>query len=183
MRKLALALGLWVGLAGALRAQPSSCAGCLLSVYDDAALTRVTGTVSPLVPKTVYLGLRMDASMSGSSLRFEASYPPGFTVLETTSYIANTKLESTGSGGVQVVWPQCLAGTQRLFRIRAITFGSVRDGVVRIHGATLAVCANPTASPIPIPGGCFVLNPSGRSTGCSTPVQPSCWGGVKELFR
>ena len=183
MRKLALVLGLWMGPAGALQAQPMSCASCLVAVYDDPALTRVTGSVSPLVPKTVYLGIHMDESMSGSSLRFEASYPLGFTVLEATSYIANAKLEPTGSGGVQVTWPRCLAGTQLLFRIRAITFGAVRDAVVQIHGATLAVCSNPSASPISIPGGCFVLNPSGPSSGCSTPVQPSCWGHVKELFR
>jgi hypothetical protein len=157
------------------------CEGCLLGIFDDPQLTQTTGTMAAFEVKTVYLGLRQPAEFGLADLQFEASYPNGFTPIDYTSDIEGAEL-TAGASSVHVEWPQCVTGTRVLFRLRFLSFGSVRDAVLRLRNAEAAACAGPGADRWLLPTGCYVLN-SSRGSACTTGVKAATWAGMKELFK
>jgi hypothetical protein len=157
------------------------CDGCLLGIFDDAQLTKTAGNIGVFEVKTVYLGLRQPAGLSIGSLQFEASYPGGFTPIDYTSYVQGAKLSASATS-VRVEWPQCVTGTRVLFRLRFLSFGSVRDAVVQLRNAEATACSGSNGDRWLLPTGCYVLNPS-RGSGCTTGVKTATWAGMKELFK
>ena len=177
-------IGLALVAPGAARAETPTCAGCLLGVYDDRAMTRTSGTCGPFQTKSIYLGIRLGSEVSDyQSMEFRAGYPDGFTLLDWTSFVPNARVQPTSDGGVRVEWADCVRGTRALFQVRFISFASVSDARVQVHDAVLETCAASGAGTWRIPGGCYVLNPSGHGDPCATSVAASTWGAVRQLFR
>jgi hypothetical protein len=156
------------------------CSECLLGVYDDPQLTLTSGTASPFQLKSVYLGIHLASGVSISSLTFTAAYPSGFSVIDWTSYVNGVRISPVGDG-VRVEWPDCIAGTQLLFRVRVLGIGLFHDAVLRLRDVTATRCDG--ADTWRIPAGCYILNPSGPPVACGVAAQPSSWSVVKELFR
>jgi hypothetical protein len=180
MRSVSL-LGLAVLFAAASAAAALPiCSECLLGVYDDAQLTRTSGTAGSFELKSVYLGIRLPAGVRIRSLGFTAVYPSGFSVIDWTSYVNGVRVTPVGSG-VRVEWPECIAGTRLLFRVRVFGFGLLRDAVLQLRDATATSCDG--AQDWRVPAGCYILNPSGPPVACGVGTEPSTWSVVKELFR
>jgi hypothetical protein len=134
----------WVAAAligpSAARSEPAAetCSSCYLGVYDDAAMTRTSGTISFFEIKSVYLGIHLDESVTGlETLAFEATYPAGFTVLDVTSYVSGADIQTTGSNAVRVEWPNCVQGSRLLFEVQLLSTRSVQNAAVQISNATL----------------------------------------------
>jgi hypothetical protein len=160
----------------------SDCSDCSIGVYDDVQLTRTTGTMGAFQVKSVYLGMHLPPGISAQTLRFDAIYPAGFTLLDVSSYIADANYVPQGTG-VKVDWPHCVSGTRALFRIRVFSFGAVRDAVLQLRNAEIGSCANPLGERWRVFSGCYVLNPSGRPAGCAVAVEPATWSATKALFK
>jgi len=172
-----------IAAAGPAHAAPENCPSCVLGVYDDAAMTRSSGTIGAFQTKSVYVGIQLgEGYTSFDELHFDAEYPAGFNVLEVTPYVTGGTIAPEGARGVGVTWPRCVTGSRLLFRVRVFTTRSVRDAVVRIEKASFTTCDS-TARNVTLPGGCYVLNPSGRATPCTTRLQASTWGSIKTLFK
>lgn len=179
----ALLLGAAAETPVAVAAEPADCDGCYLGIYDDAAMTRTSGAIAPLQTKSIYLGIELGAGVpSIGALQFQADYPSGFTVLDVTSYVAGADYEPGGANSVSIQWPGCIAGKRLLYRIRVLTFRSVRDVAVQIRNAIGVGCTDKSRS-WRIPSGCYVVNPGSRTPPCALAVAPSTWSGVKGLFR
>lgn len=158
------------------------CAACRLGVFDDRALTRDWGTIQPFQIKSVYVGLRLgDGFVGVRDLQFDATYPSGFTFLDVTSFSSGATIEPLGSNRVRVSWTLCVPPSQVLFRVRFLTFRSVRDAAVQIHDARMTPCAG--TEPVSILGGCYILNPTGQPTPCTTGLEAASWTTWKELFK
>ncbi len=179
-----IAASMFAAPSGQAQSAPQTCAGCFLGVYDDAAMSRTTGTISPFQIKSVYLGIQLGDEVAGlEKLSFEATYPAGFTVLEVTPYVTGANILSTGSRSVRVEWPSCVQGSRLLlFRVRLLSTRSVQNAAVQIRGAMLQTCATAGASTVEIPAGCYVLNPRGPSP-CATAVMPTTWSATKGLYK
>lgn len=156
------------------------CTDCLLGVYDDSQLTRVSGTAGPFELKSVYVGIRLPDGMRIDTLSFSAAYPIGFSVIDWSSYVPGVTLTPAGSG-IRVEWPVCIAGTRLLFRVRVLGIGILRDAILRLQDATASGCDG--AQAWRVPAGCYILNPSGPPVACGVETAPSTWSLVKELFR
>lgn len=180
---LVLAAGTFAFASGAVGSESVDCTDCHLGIYDDVAMTRTSGTISPLQTKSIYLGIELgDGVPSIGTLDFEATYPSGFTVLDVTSYVSDADYEPGNANSVRIAWPRCISGKRLLYRIRVITFRSVRDAAVQLQNAIALGCSDKTQS-WRIPSGCYAVNPGSRTSPCALAVQPSTWGGVKGLFR
>ncbi len=180
MRALALlALPLLVVLAHRAAALPI-CSDCLLGVYDNPQMSITSGDAAPFELKSLYLGIRLPAGMKIRVIRFAAAYPSGFSVIDWTSYVSGVRIAAE-SGGVRVEWPECIAGTTLLFRVRVLGLGALEDAVLRLHDASAGGCDG--TQQWQVPAGCYVLNPSGRPVACAVENAPSTWTLVKELFR
>jgi len=178
-----IAVTMFAAPRGQAQTAPQTCAGCFLGVYDDAAMSRISGTISPFQIKSVYLGIQFGDAVTGlEKLSFEATYPPGFTVLEVTPYVAGANIVTTGSRSVRVEWPRCVQGSRLLFRVRLLSTRSVQNAAVQIRGATLQTCTAAGASTVGIPAGCYVLNPRGPSP-CTTGIVPTTWSITKGLYK
>jgi len=166
-------------------AQPAAetCESCFLGVYDDAAMSRTTGTISRFEIKSVYLGIRLDETVTGfESIAFDGTYPDGFTVLDVTSYVPGADIQATGSNSVRVQWPQCVQGSRLLFRVELLSTSSVQNAAVQISNAELQTCAASGVRTVKIPAGCYVLNPRGPSP-CTTGIVPATWSSTKGLYK
>ena len=162
---------------------PESCASCYLGVYDDASMSRTTGTISLFEIKSVYLGIQLSEGITGfESLAFEATYPAGFTVLDVTPYVPGADIHTAGSNSVRVEWPHCVQGSRLLFRVRLLSTRSVQNAAMQIRNATLRTCAASGARTVQIPAGCYVLNPRGASP-CTSGIVPATWSGTKGLYK
>ena len=157
------------------------CPDCHLGVYDDAQMTRNTGTIFPFQVKSIYLGIRMPAGVGITSLSFSASYPDGFLVMDYYSYVDGATIYP-GDSGVTVQWSECLRGSQLLFRARLMTFGLVRDAVLQLGDAVGTSCDGLRDDRWLIPAGCYVANPTG-GMGCAVGVRAATWAQMKELFK
>lgn len=172
-----------VAPSGQAQSAPEVCTGCYLGVYDDAAMTRTTGSVSPFQIKSVYLGIRFGDEVTGlEKLSFEATYPSGFTILDVTPYVAGADIITTGARSLRVEWPRCVQGSRLLFRVRLLTTRSVQNAAVQIRSASVQSCAAVGSKSVKIPAGCYVLNPRGASP-CATSVQPVTWSITKGLYK
>jgi len=168
---------------GHAQTAPLTCVGCFLGVYDDAAMTRTSGTIYPFQVKSVYLGIQFDDEVTGlEKLSFEALYPTGFTVLDVTPYVAGAEIVTTGSRSVRVEWPRCVQGKRVLFRVRLLTTRSVQNVAVQIRSAALQSCAAAGSRSVGIAAGCYVLNPRGTPP-CTTGVVPATWSSTKGLYK
>lgn len=162
-------------------AESRACADCFLGVYDDAQMTRSTGSIPRFELKSIYLGLRLPDGVGISSLTFAATYPDGFTVIDYASYVDGATLRP-GDASVTVEWPQCIRGSRLLFRVRLFTFGSMRDAVLQLRDAVGAGCDAVRGDRWLVPAGCYVGNPTGRA-GCAVGVRAATWAGMKDLFK
>jgi hypothetical protein len=167
------------------RSEPAAetCSTCYLGVYDDVAMTRTTGSISFFEIKSVYLGIHLGESVTGlETLTFDATYPPGFTVLDVTPYVSGADIQTSGSNSVRVEWPRCVQGSRLLFRVRLLSTRSVQNAAVQIRNATLQTCAASGARTVQIPAGCYVLNPRGPSP-CTTGIVAATWSSTKGLYK
>jgi hypothetical protein len=158
------------------------CAECRLGVFDDRAMTRVFGTIQPFQIKSVYVGLRAGSEIASlRDLQFDASYPKGFTFLDVTSFVDGAVIEPLAADRVRVRWTACVPGSGVLFRVRFLSFRSVHDATVQIRDAQMTPCTG--GPPVGILGGCYVLNPTGKPTPCTTSLGAATWTTMKELFK
>jgi len=111
----------WIPASSPALAQQLDCSNCILGVYDDPAMSATAGRIDRYVPKTLYLGLRLEPGrIEVASILFDILFPTGFTVLGAESYIPEANVVQVSASGVQVTWPGCIAGSQLLFRIEII---------------------------------------------------------------
>jgi hypothetical protein len=178
--RFVLVLGFALLYAASPAAALSLCSDCLLSVYDDPQLTRSSGTASAFELKSVYLGIHLAAGVSIQGLTFTAAYPTGFAVIDYSSYVNGVRIWPQGNG-IRVEWPDCISGTQLLFRVRVLGIGLFHDALLQLRDVTASSCDG--ADAWRIPAGCYVLNPTGPPVACEVATGPSTWSVVKELFR
>lgn len=180
LRLAGFAVAGWASIAAA--GEPDLCRDCLLGVYDDQAMTRTRGSIQIFQVKSVYLGVQLSPGVQIDELRFTASYPPGFTVIDVSPLVSGATYD-VGANSAHVTWSQCVTGTRALFRVRVLTTTTVRDGLVQLRQSEGSACGNGATSSWILPAGCYVLNASSSTPPCATDVAPVTWSIVKELFR
>lgn len=197
-------------------AQVENCFDCVLGIFDDRALASCSGTVEAGIPKDIYVGIRFDAagrftSLSGiefsiaglgSDILLTWDWPGlGYDYTGAPPAPADTSATSTGSGGMQIMWPgSCPSGSQALALFTIISFRPLADRVLQIkrryqvaasgwRTPVFLQCDAPTNTPTRVSGGCYVINPS---AGTRPPCDPSCtpvavqvetWTGIRTLYR
>ncbi len=179
----------FLGLAAAIvacatvaSAESSICGDCYLGVYDDLAMTRVSGVASSFQVKSLYLGLRLGPGVNITDIDFFASYPAGFEVIDVESYVPGATYETVGHVA-HVHWPSCVGGSLALFRVRVITTTMPHNAVVQLQSVLAKPCGGAPVEAWRIPAGCYVLNPGSSRPPCATAVEASTWSLVKGLFR
>jgi hypothetical protein len=183
LRLAGMAVVAWASMASVAAAgQADLCRDCLLGVYDDQGMTRNRGSIQIFQVKSVYLGVHLAAGVQIDDLRFTASYPPGFTVIDVTPLVSGATYD-VGDNTAHVTWPQCVSGTRALFRVRVLTTTTVRNGLVQLSQTEASACGNGATASWILPAGCYVLNASSSAPPCATEVAPVTWSVVKELFR
>jgi len=223
---LVVAMALWPSMPSLVAAQgTASCPGCEIGIYNDARLCRNFGTFGDfaIFADTLYLGVKYDPSSSFDALTgIEFSVhgmptqglPLGWTVRDggtavgppTPAAPADT---TTGTGGWNVVWPECQPGNRVVVQISMVSFDPFPNNtVIRILHRfppldrtfpypLFTQCDVPYFTKTSVRGGCFVLNPDpalrpGDSVGnppcllvdrCFIAVDSATWSGVKALYR
>src|SRR5262249_34369108 len=111
-----LALLLLPGLAFAQMCVTVNCGQCFLQLFDDQAMTQVCGTIVPLQPKAIYLGLRLSSPETGfAGVEFSIAGMDGLVVLsreypvsvpnvELGTPLAPPDTTGTATGGMIVAW-------------------------------------------------------------------------------
>ena len=153
MRKmLLLAFSLMLLPVLALAQTPVDCPTCELGIYDGADLNTNCGTVTPLTPKDLYLGINLSATEAGvTGIEFSianmrqtedgilvtategiTSTPPN-VLLGSVQAPADTSATSSLTGGMNVAWPSCVAGIKLpLLKVTILTFSSIADKVFTV---------------------------------------------------
>jgi len=161
--------------------EPAVCSDCFLGVYDDLAMTQSSGRAASFQVKSVYLGLRLAPGVGTSRIDFDATYPPGFTVVDVQALVPGATYDTVGNRA-QVRWNSCVTGTHALFRVKVLTTATPRNALLQLRNGVAGACPGPAADGWLVPTGCYMLNPGGTAPPCSTPVAPSTWTFVKALF-
>lgn len=153
MRKmLLLAFSLMLLPVLALAQTPVDCPECQLGIFDGADLNTNCGTVTPLTPKDLYVGVNLSATEAGvTGIEFSianmrqtedgilVTATEGVTpiapnvMLGSVQAPADTSATSTQSGGMNVAWAACVGGTKlALLKVTILTFSPITDKVFTV---------------------------------------------------
>jgi hypothetical protein len=128
-----------------------TCDDCYIGIYDDLALNKNFGAVTPFTEKEIYVAVHLGSGETGvTGLEFSVSgmrqAEDGVLVSEVsgiTDPAPNLIIGTiqapvdtlTGSGGMNVSWPVCIpiTGSAPLLKIKFITFGPVVNKVFQVH--------------------------------------------------
>ena len=211
MRKVLLAILCLMVLPQMASAEVQNCFGCVLGLYGDQNMTQVTATLPANTPTDIFLGIKFDehnvfngltgvefsvAGISGSVIL--ASFDtivPATLVLGSLPAPADTSSGSVGTGGMNISWSTCLAGSQAIGKLSLIAFGAVSDRVFQIkhkyppsnptswNTPIFTLCDAPQFTATRITEACLVANPTSTPPACAIGVTNLSWEGVKELYR
>lgn len=224
MRRFSLLVVAILALPALASAQVPVCADCELGIWDDVNLNANHGNVTAGALKEIYVGIRLGAGETGvTGIEFSlagmrqvedgvlitgidgVTDPLPNVILPapggTFAAPADTTASSTGAGGGNVAWAQCIAGTRALVKVSFISFSPLPTNkvfrILRRFPPTNPVdfttqmfvrCDNPTFTTVSTPGGCYVANwdgITGTVNGCvvTTGVNESSWSGMKALYK
>ena len=188
------------------------CPACTLGVYDDAALNKNFGTLTPFVAKDLYLGVQLGAGQTGvTGLEFSivgllssevlVTAVEGVTtiapniVLGPPAAPADTTRNRRHERGVaelrgrfgraaQDQPPAARSDTEpNLARDARVPVSNPNFGFAPI----LIGCDNPMYTPARVTGGWYVMNYDGPTTFPECPVvvavEQTTWSAVKKLYQ
>lgn len=193
--------------------QPAAdCFECLLGIFDDTAMTSNRGTMTPLVPKDIYVGIQFDAGFTElTGIEFSIAgirqVPDGIFLLSTEPLVPtpivigsvpspeDTSSTSTGTGGMNVAWSSCLVGSQALLRLTLLTLAPISNHVIEVkrrypapnpnfRTPLFVQCDEPAFSKVRVMGGCYGINVSAGPLPCDVVVgvERTTWSQVKALY-
>lgn len=213
MRKVLLAVSCLLLLLPALAAAQDNCNDCLLGLFDEIGMVNNFGAMSAGTPKEIYLGVILGGAETGvTGIEFSIAgvrqdtdgilvlsaepIVPTTVILGSVPAPADTSSTTTGTGGMNIAWSSCLAGSQALVKITLLSFTPVSNKVFRVKrkyppgnpafAAPLIVrCDTPVFSKAKVPGGCYIAGYTGTPLPACPPVgvEESTWGNVKGLWR
>jgi hypothetical protein len=188
---------------------PEYCRDCVLGLFDQPQLLTNFGDIMPNVAKDLYLGIHFSPPVQGlAAIEFSiagvrqvedgilvidvqgVTNPLPNVILGTVPAPADTSATSSQIGGMVAAWPDCVAGSQALLRIRILTFAPIPNGkrllvmhrfppsnpnYGRAH-PVIILCDEPTFTPFLVTGGDYILNPVIQ-------VEGKTWSGVKDLYH
>ena len=210
-KRLSVFLGLMVlpAWAFAQMCTVQNCGQCYLQLFDDAALTQVTGTIAPLTMKDIYLGVTMSSPETGfAGVEFSIAGMDGLTLLSKEYPISMPNVElgnlqapsdttGTNTGGINIAWPMCQTpGRQAFMKMTVLAFAPVTNKILKVTHKfptsnttcfpTRAIFSRCDASFTSITvntNNCYVLNWDGTTPiPCLTPVREQTWSAVKRLY-
>ncbi len=185
--------------------QVENCFGCVLGIWDDAALTSQTGTMAAFTAKDIYLGIKyagafdgltgIELSISGIRQTEDGILVTSVTPLVPASVVlggpiapADTSATSSETGGMNIAWASCLTGDQALVKITLLTFSTITNKVLEVkhkyppsnpewHTPIFVQCDAPTYTATRVTGGCFGLNFTGTLPCAAVNQPPVCDAG------
>lgn len=201
--------------AAASAAAQDDCPQCMLGIWDSPSPTEAAryGTISVGTPKSVYLGICLGPGETGlTGIEFSVQGLDDLFIVGT-DYIAAPSValgtvaappDGSGTGGLNVAWASCQAGSQALVRIQLFAFATVTNRVLRVarkyppsspnynNQPVMTRCDPPKFTAVRVRGDCYVLNfdglpnigcdPFGRPA-CSVSVEATTWTRVKTLYQ
>jgi hypothetical protein len=205
---MALAFGFAASALPAAAQVVPTCSSCVLGLYDEPQLEHAFGDIVPFVTKDIYLGVQFAPPETGlTGIEFSISglqsggnplltnlesvtTPPAAIILGNPFAPADTSATSAGTGGMNVAWSECHAGSQALLRLRLLALGPIANHVLRVmhrfpptnplYGRTNPIVvrceANNSFVAIRVTGAEYVLNGVVATEGAT-------WSGMKQLFR
>ena len=211
MRKVLLLILAVVTLPSVAFAQfTADCPRCVLGLWDDQGLVSNSGTITPNLPKDIFLGIKFSQTYVGvtsvefSVLGMESTsgllvigvdpLVPASVTLGTPPAPADT---TNGTGGINIGWANCVTAggaDEALVKISILAFAAVpANKTLIVHHKfppsnptmpypLFSDCNPPTYTLVSVHGGCYRLNPSGADP-CPVATENSTWSGVKGLFR
>jgi hypothetical protein len=127
------------------------CAGCVLGLYDQPEMLTNYGTVTPLVPKDLYIGFKPGPEFPGlTGIEFSVSglrqaedgilvtavegitSPPPTIILGSLPAPADTAATSVQTGGMNIAWAYCITGPRGLGKFTILTFSPLSNKVFRV---------------------------------------------------
>jgi hypothetical protein len=209
-KRLLVFLGLVVLPAWAFaQCSTQNCGQCYLQLFDDPAMTQVTGTIAPLAMKDIYLGLKFAdpetgftgvefsiAGMDGLTL-LSKEYPNAMPNLELGTPPAPPDTTGTATGGMSIAWPMCQAGSQAFMKMTVLAFAPVTNKVLKPTRrfpttnqtcfptqSVFTRCDGPTFTTVKVnTNNCYILNWDGHTAfPCVTPIREHTWTAVKKLY-
>jgi hypothetical protein len=209
MRKVLLAI-LGLTVLPSLALAQESCFTCILGIYADLNMTQVTGLLPTGTPTDVFLGIKLDPNTAYSGItgvEFSVAGIGGNVILAGTDPVtpatitvgsppapADTTEGSSGTGGMNVSWPSCLAGSQALVKLTLLAISPVTDKVLQVKHKypvsnptwktpIVTLCDAPAYTVVRVTEACFVANPSSAPPACAIGVQEASWSGIKALYK
>lgn len=181
-----------VTLAAPVAAWAQDCYDCVLGIWDDPAMTSDHGTIEPLVPKELYVGLELAddiddvsgvefsiAGLDQDGLFLLGAIPlgPRALVFGTVPAPRDTTEDSTEIGGASAAWSECRPNGEALLKLVVFALEEISDRVLVVkrsypptnpswHTPLLVRCDPPLYSVARVSGGCYVLNPTGAPAPC-----------------
>lgn len=201
--------------ASAVSPSPSTsadCFDCVLGIFDDAAMTSNRGTMTPGVPKDIYVGIQYGAGFSElTGLEFSIAgirqVPDGILLIGTEPIVPtpvilgmvpapeDTSSTSTGTGGLSMAWTVCLQGNQPLLRLTLLTFAPISNHVIEVkrryppanpayRTPLFTQCNIPSYTKVRVTGGCYGINVPAGPLPCDVVVgvERTTWSRVKALY-
>jgi hypothetical protein len=164
------------------------------------------GDIVPFTFKDVYMGVKFSSSETGLTVvEFSISglqdgsnllvgafepvtpVPPNF-IYGSPPAPPDTSATSTGQGGMDVAWGNCVVGSRALFRLRLLATGPIANHVLRImhrfptsnpnylRSPVFTRCNIPMYTAVRVTGLDYTLNGV-------VSVEGKSWSGMKQLFR
>lgn len=168
-----------------------------IGIYFDAAGGACSTVQAPLTAGTLYvlavLGGPLADGMSQAEFAI-GGFPAGWAAVVTPNPGAAGTSGDPFSGGCTIAFSSCQTGTNGLVLLYTITYFATSNVsnqylTVLCHPLffgcpilpLLKKCDVPFPTPVCVPGGQAVLNPTGA--GCTIGLVPSSWSEVKQLFN
>lgn len=188
------ALRIVAALALALAAVPAAAQS--IGIYFDAAGAACNTVQAPLTAGTLYvlavLGGPLADGMSQAEFAI-GGFPAGWAASVTPNPATAGTSGDPFSGGCTIAFSSCQTGTNGLVLLYTITYfatSAVSNEYLTVErhplffgcpsSPLLKKCDGPFPTPVCVPGGQAVLNPTGA--GCTIGLLPSSWSVVKHLF-
>jgi hypothetical protein len=223
MRKILLTIAVLMMLPMSLFAQGeiTECPGCLLGIFENPELTQNFGIWDLELTgpsKSLWVGIMYDPAvplngLTGVELSISGIPESPFGgaqfsgIPEPTIVIGSaieTPADTTGEGGVNMVWNQCLPENRAVIKIDMLSLSPVGDDIVlrvmrkfppgsdEFPQELFTQCNAPQFTKTIVTGGCYVINPTvgegGMVDGCVLEVfvdavEENTWSHVKALYR
>jgi hypothetical protein len=201
-----LALGVLTVSTPAFSQPVPTCFDCTFGLYDEPELIHPFGDIVPFTFKDIYMGVKfaspetgltvaefsISGLQEGSNLLLGAfepvtPIPPNF-IYGSPPAPPDTSATSTGQGGMDAAWHDCVIGSQALFRLRLMAMGPIANHVLRImhrfptsnpnylRSPIYTRCDSPFFTPVRVTGLDYTLNGV-------VSVEGNSWSVMKQLYR